>query len=177
MALAIALVVLVYVPMAVEARLAAANERAQRAIGGVEPSDDAAVFRTMQAVYPGAFAAMIAESLLRGGASPGWFAAGLTCFAASKVLKWWAILTLGRFWTFRVIVVPGASLVRRGPYRLFRHPNYVGVVGELVGAASMTAAAVSGPLAVVLFGILLKRRIAVEERALDSSARHPPCSL
>ena len=52
---------------------------------------------------------------------------------AAKALKWWAILTLGRFWTFRVIVVPGATLVAGGPYRWLRHPNYVGVIGELVG--------------------------------------------
>jgi methyltransferase len=101
----------------------------------------------------------------------------LIVFALGKLLKWWAILTLGSSWTFRVIVVPGMRLVDRGPYKFLRHPNYVGVALELIGVALMTGAAVSGPLAVVLFGMLLKRRISVEERALAAAARHPPCSL
>ena len=168
---------LIYVPMLVESRRAAANERTQRALGGRQPDGDLPLYKRMQIAYPAAFAAMILENLIRGGASRSGFFAGLAVFGVSKAVKWWAILTLGRFWTFRVVVVPGATLVVRGPYRFLRHPNYLGVVGELAGAALMTAAAVSGPLAVVLFGSLLKQRISVEERALASSARHPPCSL
>jgi len=47
----------------------------------------------------------------------------------------------------------------------------------LAGAALMTGSTVSGALGIVLFGMLLRRRIAVEERALASATRHPPCSL
>jgi methyltransferase len=70
-----------------------------------------------------------------------------------------------------VIVVPGDSLVASGPYRYLRHPNYVGVVGEFIGTALMTGAIVTGPLALLGFGALLWRRIAVEERALDGARR------
>ena len=170
-----AVILILFGPMLIEARRAARNERRQIASGGVEPPDD--VYALMRVAYPGLFAAMAAEQALRGAPSAPWIAAGLCLFVAAKAVKWWAIVTLGRFWTFRVIVVPGAALVRGGPYRFLRHPNYVGVVGELLGAACFTGAAVSGALSVVLFGSLLKRRIAVENRALDSAARHPPCSL
>jgi methyltransferase len=166
---------LIFVPLLVEARRAAANERVQLARGGVEPPDD--VYAAMKIAYPALFLAMILEGALRGGSSHPWLDAGLACFAAAKALKWWAIVTLGPAWTFRVIVVPGAPLVRGGPYRFLRHPNYVGVVLELLGAALMTGAAVSGAASFVLFGTLLRRRISVEERALASTARHPPCSL
>jgi methyltransferase len=81
-------------------------------------------------------------------------------------LKWWAILSLGQAWTFRLIVVPTARLVETGPYRFARHPNYIGVIGELAGVAMMTAARVAGPITTVLFGILILRRIAVENRAI-----------
>ena len=43
----------------------------------------------------------------------------------------WVITSLGRYWTTRVITVPGAPLVKRGPYRWLRHPNYVVVVAEI----------------------------------------------
>jgi methyltransferase len=164
------LFVIVAASMLFEARRAAANERAQRSRGGVEPSDD--VYQLMQIAYPGIFVAMLAEGVLRGVTiGGGWFVAGLSLFVAAKILKWWAIATLGPFWTFRVIVVPGSASVGTGPYRIMRHPNYVAVVGEIVGVAMMMRALVSGPLALIVFGTLLLRRIAVENRARDAILR------
>lgn len=154
--------------MLVEARRAARNERAQRARGGVEPPGD--VYGLMRIVYPGAFLAMLAEGAVRGAPPPGVLLVGAMVFTGGKALKWWAILSLGSFWTFRVIVVPGAPLVARGPYRFVRHPNYVGVVGELAGAAAIAGAPVAGVVAAGFFVALLVKRIAVEERALRASA-------
>jgi methyltransferase len=157
-------VLLVYLPMLIEARRAAANERAQRRRGGIEPPND--VYRVMQMAYPAAFMAMIVEGLVAGPASPSAITAGVILFAAAKALKWWAILTLGEAWTFRVIVVPGATRIASGPYRFLSHPNYLGVLGELAGVALMTGARLSGPLATLGFGLLILRRISVEARAL-----------
>ena len=159
--------VVVFAFMALEARRASRNERAQRAHGGIEPPDD--VYRWMQVAYPGAFAAMLLEGTLRHAPPASLATAGVVVFALAKALKWWAIVTLGRFWTFRVIVVPGAPLVDRGPYRFIRHPNYVGVIGELVGVGLLTGAVISGPLGTALFALLIRQRVAVEERALANS--------
>jgi len=157
----------VFVTMLVEARLAARNERAQLARGGVEPAGD--VYRVMRVVYPLAFLTMLGEGLMRDGPPSSVAAAGALVFAAAKALKWWAILSLGSAWTFRVVVVPGATLVTQGPYKWLRHPNYVGVMGELTGVALMAGAPVSGVAAVTVFGLLILKRIAVEERALDAA--------
>ena len=85
-------------------------------------------------------------------------------------LRWWCIATLGRQWNTRVIVVPGLALVRRGPYRLVPHPNYVAVVVEgfalpLVHLAWITALVFS-----VLNAALLMVRIRVENEALRTLA-------
>jgi methyltransferase len=159
---------LVFGFMAVEARRAAANERAQRARGGIEAAGD--VYPIMQVAYPAAFVMMIAESLVH---APGTAAvtAGLVLFAAAKALKWWAIVSLGQCWTFRVIVVPGSTLVAAGPYKLMRHPNYVAVVGELAGVALMTGARIAGPVATLGFSLLMLRRITIENRALGAILR------
>ena len=154
--------------MLVEAWRASANERAQRARGGVEPAGD--VYRLMRVAYPGAFLAMFAEGALRGAPPPAVALAGAAVLVAAKALKWWAIASLGRFWTFRVIVVPGARLVAAGPYRWMRHPNYAGVMGELAGVALLTGAPVTGVAGCVAFGALVIRRISVEERALREAA-------
>jgi methyltransferase len=87
-------------------------------------------------------------------------------FVASKALKYWAIRTLGERWTFRVIVQPGRPLIRTGPYRFVDHPNYIGVVGELVGAAMMLGARVFGPIMTIVFGIALWARLRFESRIL-----------
>src|SRR2546425_3182677 len=155
----------VFAPMIAEAIRASRNERTQRARGGVEPPDD--VYKMMRVAYPAAFLAMIAEGFVRGTSSTLALTAGIVLFAAAKALKWWAILTLGSFWTFRVIVVPDAPLVTSGPYRYLRHPNYVAVVGELVGVALIARAPVAGLLGTVGFCLLMLKRIAVEERALQ----------
>ncbi len=158
---------LIVVPMLVEAARARRNECAQKARGGIEAPDD--VYRIMRVVYPAAFLLMLAESAVRGRGPAGTVVTGAAVFAAAKIIKWSAILALGRGWTFRVIVVPGDTLVTSGPYRYLRHPNYVGVIGELVGAALMTGARATGPIAVIVFAALLYKRIAVEERALRAA--------
>jgi methyltransferase len=159
----------VFGTMVVEARRASANERGQRARGGIEPPGD--VYRLMRVAYPGAFLLMFIEGALR--ASPAFTVVllGALLFVAAKLLKWWAILSLGAFWTFRVIVVPGARLVAQGPYRWLRHPNYVGVIGELAGVSLMTGAWLSGMAGIATFGWLLVKRMAVEEEALREAAR------
>ena len=52
-------------------------------------------------------------------------------FFALQVLRVWVLATLGPRWTTRIIVLPGMPLVTTGPYRLFSHPNYAVVVGEM----------------------------------------------
>ena len=162
------LLVLVFVPMLVEARRAAQNERRQLARGGIEPAGD--VYQVMRIAYPGVFLAMIAEGYWRG-VPFAFVIAGFVIFVLSKALKWWAITSLGDAWTFRVIVLPGAARVVGGPYRWLQHPNYVAVVGELAAVALMSGARITGPAGTLAFGALMFRRIVIEERALFASSR------
>ena len=55
----------------------------------------------------------------------------LAVFALLQLGRVWILATLGARWTTRIIVVPGETLVARGPYRFISHPNYVVVVGEI----------------------------------------------
>jgi methyltransferase len=163
------LFVLVFGAMLAEARRASRNERAQRARGGVEPRHD--VYPFMQVAYPGIFLAMLGEGLLHPEPLRAVVIIGALVFIAAKLLKWWAIVTLGPFWTFRVIVVPGTAPVQSGPYRFLRHPNYVGVVGELVGVALLAGAPVVGLFGTLLFAGLMALRVRVENRALGAILR------
>jgi methyltransferase len=55
----------------------------------------------------------------------------LGMFVLLELARAWALLTLGRRWTTRIIVLPDAPLVRAGPYRFVNHPNYWVVIGEI----------------------------------------------
>lgn len=160
----------VFVTLLLEAMLSRRHERALRRRGAIEPAND--VHRLMAVAYPGAFLAMAAESVLRGSPPRAWLLSGVTLFVLAKAVKYSAIRALGERWTFRVLVLPGEPLVVRGPYRFMRHPNYVGVAGELVGSTLAFGAWVVGPLATILFLALVARRMAVEEAALARFA--PP---
>jgi methyltransferase len=85
-----------------------------------------------------------------------------------QVLRLWTLLSLGRYWTARIIVVPGAPLVRKGPYRFIRHPNYLVVVLEI---ALLPLALGSWPLALgfsIVNAVVLAWRIRAENATLAS---------
>ena len=158
-----------FAPMAIEARLASRHERALRAQGAVEPPDD--VYAVMRIAYPCCFLAMVVEGWLRDDPVTRWSVAGAALFAIAKVLKYWAVATLGARWTFRVLVPPDSRRIEGGPYRWLRHPNYVAVAGELAGMALAAGAPITGTVGSVAFCALMLRRVVVEERALGGTAR------
>lgn len=57
--------------------------------------------------------------------------AWLAVYLGLEVLRIWVLATLGPRWTTRIIVTPGETLVRKGPYRFVPHPNYAVVAGEI----------------------------------------------
>ncbi|MEQ9557781.1 MAG: isoprenylcysteine carboxylmethyltransferase family protein [Rhodospirillales bacterium] len=94
----------------------------------------------------------------------------LALFGALQAARVWVIASLGPYWTTRVITLPGAPLVRRGPYRFLRHPNYLVVAAEfavlpLAFGAWQIALAFS-----VLNALVLAWRIRVEQAALAPRA-------
>jgi methyltransferase len=92
----------------------------------------------------------------------------LLVVGASQALRWWCIATLGHQWNTRVIVVPGLSLVARGPYRWLRHPNYVAVVAEGLALPLVHSAWATAVGFTALNAVLLRIRISTEDAALDS---------
>jgi len=90
----------------------------------------------------------------------------LGALTAVTALRYWTIASLGEYWNTRVVVVPGTRLVRTGPYRWLRHPNYLVVVLEFLLLPLLMRA----PVTLVLFSLAnlaaLRQRIRIEETAL-----------
>lgn len=158
----------------VELGVSARNARWAFARGGRESGRGH--FPPMVALHTGLIAACALEPLLAGRPFVAALAVPCTVLAlAAQGLRWWCIRTLGRRWNTRIVVVPGLPLVRRGPYRMLPHPNYVavaleGVVLPLVASAWLTASAFTVLNAVLLLGF----RIPAEERALAAAPAEEP---
>ena len=90
----------------------------------------------------------------------------LIVFAILQGLRLWVLLSLGRYWTTRVITVPGAPLVRRGPYRFLRHPNYVVVAAEIAVLPLAFGAWAVAAVFSALNAALLAWRISLEDQVL-----------
>jgi methyltransferase len=91
----------------------------------------------------------------------------LALFILLQLGRWWVIATLGPFWTTRIITLPGAPLVRSGPYRFVRHPNYLVVAGEIAMLPLAFGEVSVAMVFATLNAILLTKRIREEDAALD----------
>jgi methyltransferase len=119
------IIALVVVQRLVEIVYAERNTRALLARGAVE------IGRSNYPLIVLLHAAWLASSilLLPPDAKVQWLA--LTLFILLQLARVWVIVTLGPYWTTRIITLAGAPLVRSGPYRFVRHPNYLVVAGEI----------------------------------------------
>ncbi|MBI5906226.1 MAG: hypothetical protein HZB86_11900, partial [Deltaproteobacteria bacterium] len=152
----------------IELWLSARNRRRLLSRGGVEFRPE--TYRTMVVLHALFLASLTLEShpwaVPRDPLTWGCMAA----LAAVTILRYWAIAALGEFWNTRVIVVPGARVVRSGPYRFLRHPNYLAIVLEFL----ILPALMRAPATLVLFSAanlaVLRQRIRIEEGALRGCA-------
>jgi len=97
----------------------------------------------------------------------------LAVFALLQAARLWTVASLGERWTTRVIALPGAPLVRRGPYRYLRHPNYLIVAAEIVVVPAIFGSWGIAAAFGLLNAALLCHRIRVEERALAAATGAP----
>jgi methyltransferase len=99
----------------------------------------------------------------------------IAVFAGLQMVRIWVIATLGPYWTTRIITIDDAPLVRTGPFRFVRHPNYWVVVLEI---ATLPLAFGDWMIAMtwsVFNGLLLRHRITVEAQILEN--RRPNAAL
>lgn len=101
------------------------------------------------------------------------FIVGVAAMASGLVIRAWAVVLLGRFFTNDVRVHPGQTVVDTGPYRWVRHPSYSGLILILIGLGLALDNWAALAIAVVVPTAALVRRIQIEERALLDGLGEP----
>jgi methyltransferase len=161
-------VALVGLQRLLELRLSRHHERLLRARGAVERGREH--YSLMIALHVLWLVSTLAEGILRGLGLPAWWPIPLALFLLVQPLRYWAIFSLGQNWNTRILVVPGARLVGRGPYRYLWHPNYVVVAVEIATFPLIFGAWVTALVFSILNAALLYVRVRVENRALAELA-------
>jgi methyltransferase len=93
----------------------------------------------------------------------------LAAFLVLQALRVWVLATLGPRWTTRIIVLPGAPLVAKGPYRFLSHPNYAVVIGEIAALPLAFGLWAYAAAFTVLNAVVLTIRLRAENAALRTS--------
>jgi methyltransferase len=93
----------------------------------------------------------------------------LALFFVIEIGRVWVLSTLAQRWTTRIIVLPDAPLVSRGPYRFTDHPNYLVVVAEILVLPMVFGLWQVALLFTLINAALLAVRIRAEDRALGRS--------
>lgn len=161
---------LVGVQRLLELRLSRRNERRLRERGAIERGREHYPF--MVALHALWLISTVAEGSRR---KPGGVTriTALGAFLLAQPLRYWAIKSLGEHWNTKILVVPGEDVVRTGPYRYIKHPNYVVVAVEVLSFPLIFGAWISALVFSILNAILLTVRIREEERALRELADSP----
>ncbi|PPA69818.1 isoprenylcysteine carboxyl methyltransferase family protein [Jeotgalibacillus proteolyticus] len=146
--------------------LAKENEKWMRERGAFEAG--ASHYPFMIALHAGFFICLLVETVASNKPlSPIWpFLAFL--FILTQVLRVWCLYSLGRFWNTKILILPGAKVVRRGPYAFIKHPNYVIVTIEILLLPLIFQAYVTAAVFTLLNAAMLSVRIPAEEKALKS---------
>lgn len=154
------IVALVVVQRLAELVYAERNTRALKARGAVEIG--AAHYPLIVLLHAGWLVAV--TLLLPADVRIDWWLIAL--FVVLQGLRVWVLATLGPYWTTRIITLEGAPLVRRGPYRLVRHPNYLVVSAEILVLPLAFGEWWVAAVFTVLNAAMLAWRIRQEETAL-----------
>jgi methyltransferase len=96
----------------------------------------------------------------------GWVITFFILFLLAKILKFWAISSLGPLWTMRVLILPESNVITSGPYRWIKHPNYMAVLMEIAATTLLGKCFYTFALVIALFSVTLVFRIRREEEAL-----------
>jgi methyltransferase len=162
-------VALVATQRLLELVLARHNERKARTKGAIERGQGHYPFIVV--LHSLWLVSTLVEGALRGPELPPYWPVPLAMFLLAQPLRYWAIFSLGESWNTKILVLPGAKPVERGPYRYLSHPNYVVVVVEILAFPLIFGAWATALVFTVLNAALLSVRIREEDRALAELAR------
>jgi methyltransferase len=160
------IVSIVVIQRLVELAIASNNTKYAYSLGGYEIGHEHYPFLVILHIC--FFVSLVIETLIRGNLYLRPITLYFIAFIIAQTLRIWCILSLGRRWNTRILVIPGSKPVTSGPYRFIRHPNYLVVITEIVSLPLSFGAPVTAAVFSILNLTVLKHRVRVEEEGLKT---------
>lgn len=151
----------------IELRIASSNERWMKDRGGVEIGE--AHHKWFIIVHLLFFIAVFCEyqvKFMKFDVLP-FYSIFFTAFIIAQLGRIWCIYSLGRFWNTKIIVLPKVALIKKGPYKYIKHPNYLIVFIELLVIPLMFGLYITALLFPFFHLLLLTIRVPLENDALQ----------
>jgi len=145
--------------------LAKKNEKYLKSNGAVEY--DKKGYKYIVLMHNLFFISVITEFVFLGRQLNEYWQVLLIIFICTQVLRYWAIFTLGKRWNTKILVLPNTEPIRSGLYKHLKHPNYIAVIIEIVIIPLLFSCYYTAVVFSILNLIVLKRRIRIEEEALN----------
>ncbi|MGP4082143.1 isoprenylcysteine carboxyl methyltransferase family protein [Pseudalkalibacillus sp. R45] len=153
----------------VELKVARRNEKKMKARGAKEFAPEH--YKWIVILHTAFLLSLVLESYVKGFVTSPFFPVLFLLFIVLQGLRVWTIRSLGMFWNTKIIILPNANVVKKGPFRFLRHPNYVVVSFELLVIPLMFNAFWTTVLFTILNALLLLLvRIPAEEAALSQQS-------
>ncbi|MFJ7737017.1 isoprenylcysteine carboxyl methyltransferase family protein [Lysinibacillus sp. NPDC097287] len=164
------IVFLVIAQRLTEVFIAKRNERWMLSQGAYEIG--ASHYPYMLALHSSFFLFLIVEVMTSSNSLSPLFPLFFILFVAVQALRIWCLRSLGPFWNTKIIILPGAEVVKKGPYVFFRHPNYAVVCLEILLLPLMFQAYLTAFCFTLLNITMLSVRIPIEEQALRETTNY-----
>ncbi|WP_210367817.1 isoprenylcysteine carboxylmethyltransferase family protein [Bacillus sp. REN3] len=148
----------------VELKIAKRNEKWMKNKGAIELGQGH--YPAMVMIHTAFFISYISEVILLDKTLTRYWPWLMMVFLLTQAMRVWSLMSLGRFWNTKIIILPGANVVKKGPYRMIKHPNYLIVTVELIIIPLMFNAFFTFVLFTILNILILSIRIPAEEKAL-----------
>ena len=144
--------------------LAKRNEKSLKVLGGVEY--DSAGYKVIVFMHIAFFLSFAAEYYIFKRTFNHLSSVFFIVFLLTQLLRYWAIFSLGKFWNTKIIVLPDKNLIKKGPYKYIRHPNYLAVIIEIALIPLIFSCYITSIIFSLINFLLLSRRVKIEERVL-----------
>ena len=161
---------IVIVQRLLELVIAKRNEKNMRAQGAYEVG--ASHYPLMILLHVSFFISLLVEVTTFNLTPSPLFLVFLILFLCVQGLRVWCLTSLGSFWNTKIIILPGANVVTKGPYKYLRHPNYLVVSMEIALLPLMFEAYFTAICFTILNAMMLSVRIPTEERALKEATNY-----
>lgn len=158
------LILFIVIQRLVELKIAKNNEAWMKKRGGIEVGQKH--YKWFIVVHALFFISIIVEGSVTGVKDHALNYLLIPLFIVTQLGRVWCIQSLGKFWNTKIITLPGVALIKRGPYKYVKHPNYIIVAAELIIIPLIFGAMITAIVFPLLHALLLRTRIPSENKAL-----------